>query len=97
MSDTDLEIKRKRLIFQSNHRGCKEMDMVLGQFCARHVETMPADEVAIYERLLEEDDWDMWGWLNGRGEPTDAAYLPLLEKMREYTPLAEQQATEIQS
>ena len=66
--------------------------MVLGQFCMRHVPDMAAPDIEIYERLLEEDDWDMYAWLNGRGEPTDAAYLPFLEKMRQYTPLATQQA-----
>ena len=94
MDNKDLENVRKRLVFQSNHRGCKEMDMVLGQFCELYVPNMSLEDIKVYERLLEEDDWDMWGWLNGRGEPTSADYLPLLEKMREYTPLTERQVAQ---
>lgn len=92
MNNDDLDITRKRLVFQSNHRGCKEMDMVMGQFCTRYVGAMSADDIEIYEKLLEEDDLDIWGWLTHRGEPNSEQYLPILEKMREYTPLVKQQA-----
>lgn len=94
MNNNDLEIRRKRLVFQSNHRGCKEMDMMMGQFAERYAADMPEDEMTIYEALLEEDDWDIYAWLNNRGEPSDKAYVPLLNKMRDYQPLIKQQAGE---
>ena len=68
--------------------------MVMGQFCAREVAALSEAEITIYEALLEEDDWDIWGWINGRGEPSNVEYVPLLEKMRDYTPLVTLQEAE---
>lgn len=65
--------------------------MVMGQFCSRCVDDMSEESIRIYEQLLEEDDWDIWAWLNGRGQPPQSAYEPLLAQMREYVPLAKQQ------
>lgn len=83
--------RRKRLVFQSNHRGCKEMDMIMGQFAERCAASMSDAELTIYEAMLEEDDWDLYAWVNGSAVPGNEAYNPLIEKMREYTPLVKQQ------
>lgn len=40
----------------STHRGCKEMDIILGQFAESHINTLTDAEVLIYEKLLELSD-----------------------------------------
>ena len=37
----------------STHRGCKEMDIILGQFAESQIHTLTDAEVLIYEKLLE--------------------------------------------
>ena len=65
----DLAIRRKRLRFRSWHRGTREADLVLGAFADRYLADLSAEQVASYERLLEEQDPDLWDWLIGAAAP----------------------------
>ncbi|HVJ52458.1 MAG TPA: succinate dehydrogenase assembly factor 2 [Aliidongia sp.] len=68
MSDPD-EIRRKRLLFRSWHRGTREADLLLGSFADRYLAEFSAGELDTYERLLEENDADLWDWLTGQAPP----------------------------
>jgi antitoxin CptB len=70
----DLEVVRKRLIFRSWHRGCKETDVILGNFCDANIHQMNAEEIAYFEAILEEEDADLYRWLTGE--------LPMPEHMQ---------------
>jgi len=70
----------KRLHYRSWHRGCKETDLVLGHFADHKMSQLPADMLAIYELLLDENDADIWGWLTGKPAPAEySALLALLQ------------------
>jgi antitoxin CptB len=62
----DLEIRRKRLVYRSRHRGTKELDLLLGAFATRHLGAMSAAEIDRYEAILEADEHAIFGWLTGR-------------------------------
>ena len=49
-------MNRKKLFYMSKHRGCKEMDIILGAFADEHLDQLTADELIVYERLLIESD-----------------------------------------
>ncbi|HEY4134883.1 MAG TPA: succinate dehydrogenase assembly factor 2 [Alphaproteobacteria bacterium] len=67
MSDADPhEIRRKRLLFLSQHRGMKEADILIGSFAARHLPAMTAEQLDRFERLLDEEDADLMDWLMGK-------------------------------
>jgi len=51
-----IDILRKKVLYMSTHRGCKEMDIILGQFAESHINTLTDAEVLIYEKLLELSD-----------------------------------------
>lgn len=65
-SDAPLDTRRKRLIFRSWHRGTKEMDLLMGSFAEKHLPAMTEAEVDAYERLLFEQDPDVYDWILGR-------------------------------
>ena len=50
--ETDLETRRKRLLYRSVYRGNKENDILLGQFARAHIAEFDAAELDQYERLL---------------------------------------------
>ena len=50
--ETDLETRRKRLLYRSVYRGNKENDILLGQFARAHIAEFDAGELDQYERLL---------------------------------------------
>lgn len=68
MSDT-LDIRRKRLLFRSWHRGTKETDLLLGSFAERHLAELTPKQLDGYEALLESDDSELYDWLVGRVPP----------------------------
>lgn len=59
----------KRLRLRSWRRGTKEMDLLLGPFADRFLAEMGPDGIDLYERLLQEDDHDLYGWMAGRSRP----------------------------
>lgn len=62
------EVRIKKLIFRSKHRGCKEMDYVLSKFADAHIANLSPTEMDLYEQFLEEPDDYMWKWVTGELE-----------------------------
>jgi len=60
------DIRRKRLLFHSWHRGTKETDLLLGSFAEKHLAGFTAAQLDRYEALLENDDGDLYDWISGR-------------------------------
>lgn len=78
-----------RLRYRSWHRGCKETDIIIGNYCNEFVTKMDEAELDLFEVFLEEDDADIWAWLTHKYECENKTYFPILEKMRDfrsYTP-----------
>tara|TARA_B100000686_G_scaffold307788_1_gene348276 strand:- start:107 stop:424 length:318 start_codon:yes stop_codon:yes gene_type:complete len=75
----DIEIKRKRLLFRSKHRGTKEMDILLGEFYEENMRFLDAEELAEFEILLEIPDDDLYSWSVGRTQVPDNVSSPILD------------------
>ena len=72
------EVRRKRLLYQSTHRGTKEADLILGGFARAHMASMSSDELAQFEALLEESDPDLMAWIGEEAAPLRWCDTPLL-------------------
>jgi antitoxin CptB len=68
-SEDATEIRRKRLYFQSAHRGTKESDLLLGAFADAHLAAFTVAQLDAYEALLNENDGDIYDWVTGRCAP----------------------------
>ena len=60
------DIRRKRLLFRSWHRGTKETDLLLGSFAEAHLGALSEAQLDRYEALLEENDALLFDWITGR-------------------------------
>jgi antitoxin CptB len=78
---TDLETRRKRLLYRSVYRGNKENDILLGQFARAHIEEFGSAELDQYERLLAAGDNEIYDWVSGKGEVPPEADTPVLRKL----------------
>ena len=67
-SNTDY-IRRKKIYYQSNHRGTKEADIIIGGFVKKYLNTMTTTELDQLEELLSMSDPDLMQWLNGQEVP----------------------------
>lgn len=63
----DIETRRKRLLHRSLYTGMKEVDILLGSFARRHLQTFTEVELDQYEALLDNyDDPQIYAWAIGR-------------------------------
>ena len=83
MTDSD-DIRRKRLLFRSWHRGTKEADLLLGSFAEQNLAGLSAVELDAYERLIEENDADLWDWLIGQRAAPDLHDPGLIARIRNF-------------
>ncbi len=44
----------------STHRGCKEIDIILGKFVEQNLDKLTDEEIELYEKLLSENDVDLY-------------------------------------
>ena len=63
------EIRRKRLLFRSWHRGTRESDLILGRFADAHLAGFDEAQLDRYEALLDCADADIFDWVSGRTAP----------------------------
>jgi antitoxin CptB len=63
------EIRRKRLLFRSWHRGTREADLLLGSFAEANLAAFDDIRLDRYEALLECPDADLFDWITGRAAP----------------------------
>ena len=67
-----MDAQRRKLIFRSEHRGTKEMDIILGTFARSFIPTATQEQVDAYDELLNESDPDLYNWISMREEvPAD--------------------------
>ena len=60
--NADSERRLKQLIYRANHRGIKEMDIILGEFARERLATLDAGELDQFEALMDENDRDLLSW-----------------------------------
>lgn len=47
-------------------RGIKEMDLILSAYADTHLDDFSDNALALYDRLLNENDHDLYGWIGGQ-------------------------------
>jgi len=65
----DRNTQARRARYRAWHRGIKEMDLILGRFADEMLDGFNADDLARFERLLEEADRDLYDWVTGKTSP----------------------------
>ncbi len=62
------DVKIKRLRMRSMRRGIKEMDLILMDYADRHLADLSDADLEIYDRLLSENDHDIFAWILGKAD-----------------------------
>ncbi|HEX4870105.1 MAG TPA: succinate dehydrogenase assembly factor 2 [Moraxellaceae bacterium] len=75
---TELTADERRLQWHCR-RGLKELDVILGPFFDAHYATLDAGDKAVFARLIDCEDMDLFNWFMRQAAPAD----PELERMIE--------------
>jgi antitoxin CptB len=76
---------RRRLLFQSRHRGVKELDLILGRFAEAHLAGFRMAELQQFGMLLEQQDPDIYDWLVGRVPLPARLQNPVTQRLLDFT------------
>ncbi|MCX7166763.1 MAG: succinate dehydrogenase assembly factor 2 [Rhodocyclales bacterium] len=69
-------------------RALLELDLVFDRFWERYEETLDEQGEAALERLLEEEDHDLWALVSGRDVTEEPQLAAMIERLREVSPIA---------
>ena len=78
----DRPTRLRRLAMRSMRRGIREMDLILGPFGREALADLSDDELALYERLLDENDHDLYAWIAASPAASDTAAAAAPEALR---------------
>jgi len=79
--DAQMDATRKRLLYKATHRGMKETDKIIGGYGEVRLGSMTEDELAAFDRLLDEPDNDLLNWIMGRDEAPGHVDSALLQEI----------------
>ncbi len=84
MTSETLDIRRKRLKYRSQHRGTKELDLLLGRFAAARLDALDAAQVDRFEALLEAPSPLVYAWVIGQDAPPPELDSDVLRLLRDF-------------
>ena len=85
MNDTEKFHRLKRLKYRANHRGIKEMDIILGSFANDRIFELQQQELDHFEKLMEENDRDLLQWFTGEVDFPLDALRPIFDDIKSFT------------
>ncbi|MGI9464829.1 MAG: succinate dehydrogenase assembly factor 2 [Aestuariivirgaceae bacterium] len=68
-NDNTQDARKKKAIWRAEHRGIREMDLLMGGFARENVPAMDEAALCEFEALIEVSDLELYDWLLGRAEP----------------------------
>jgi len=60
---TEILKLKKKIIYRSNYRGCKETDLIIGSFAKIHTSKMPLQDLKRFLEILDESDDLLYKWI----------------------------------
>lgn len=75
------DLLRKRLLYLSCYRGCKETDLLLGNFAKRTIHDFSTEDLEDYARFLEENDWDIYEWVTAKTPLPPRHHTPVIQRL----------------
>ncbi len=79
-----LATRRKRLLWRANHRGIKEMDLLLGGFVCARIDAMTEAQLDALETIVDVPDRQLLAWATRQEALPDGP--PLLLEMLSHRP-----------
>jgi antitoxin CptB len=83
-SSEGLDLRRRKLLFRSWHRGLREMDLILGGFADARVAQLNEGELGEFERWIDVPDRDLLAWVTGEEVVPADFDSPLFRDLRDF-------------
>lgn len=80
MEDRDMWIKQLR--YRAWRRGFREHDFLMGTFADQHLAEGSEADLALFEALLDQADWDVYYWIVGQNPVPEKFQGPVMDKLQ---------------
>ena len=74
----------KKLLYRSNHRGTKEMDLLIGGFAIENLKKLNHEELKEFELLLNFTDKELSSWLVDNKKNIDLENFSISKKIKKF-------------
>ena len=74
----------KKLLYRSNHRGTKEMDLLIGGFANENLKILSLEELKEFEILLNFTDKELSSWLVDNKKNIDLENFSISQKIKQF-------------
>ena len=78
------DILKKKILYRSKHRGIKEMDLLLGNFVTKFINTLNEKELNELKSLLNIDDKILYKWYFNQGREKLVPNTNISKKLKEF-------------
>ena len=85
-SSEGLDVRRRKLLFRSWHRGMREMDLIMGRFADATVGQLTQEELTEFEQLMEVPDRELLAWVTGEAAVPADHDTALFRRLRDFNP-----------
>lgn len=75
---------KKKILYRSEHRGTKEMDLLLGKFVKKFINYFDKKELEELESLLNVDDEILFKWLSNHDTKNMIPMNNITKKLKEF-------------
>ena len=83
--ETDIQLRRKKLLWRATHRGTKEMDLMLGTFASGNLSHMSSEELDEFETIIEISDAYLGDWITGKNPIPEQFKTNMFRKIKDQT------------
>ena len=80
----NISILKKKIIYRSEHRGTKEMDLLLSAFVKKYIDSLKKNELCELESLLNIDDEILYKWYLNNERMTLVPINSVTKKLKEF-------------
>ena len=80
----NIEVLKKKILYRSQHRGTKEMDLLLNAFVKKYIDTFDDSEIKLLDFLLNIDDEILYKWYLGQNINTQIPNNIVTRKLKKF-------------
>ena len=80
----NIDILKKKILYRSEHRGTKEMDLLLSNFVKKYINSLNESELCELELLLNIDDEVLYKWYLNNERTTLIPENSITKKLKEF-------------
>ena len=83
-SSDGLDVRRRRILFRSWHRGTREADLIMGRFADAHLAELDDAGLDQYEHLLDAIETDLLAWVTGVADVPPEHDTAMFRRVRDF-------------